>query len=270
MRMRAAILIVLSGCNAVFGIKDTQHEYLDARVDHPPSCPASGPIAFTRMPQQRYLQDCSQLTESLDGRLAIAMCKLTNDTAPPVICQSVDGAPFLPLGLEEMPTVQFSGPRLYPEGDELIVRSLSANALRHYHRGSDGTWTRDADLPLPAGISFTYWASTPTMGSPHRLVIATPGAAAHFYEIEEATPAWQMVAELPATLELGGTAQLTADGQRLVVGGSPPQLVSRSATGKLDSQSPLDLPQLLDPFLTADCGRLYFSAFSSVLYYSQQ
>lgn len=263
-------MLALCACNQVFGVKDTQREYLDAHADHPPACPASGPIAFTRMPQQRYLQDCSQMTESLDGRLAIAMCKLTNDTAPPVICESIDGAPFAPLHLEETPSTIFSGPRLYPEGDQLIVRAISANGLRHYRRASDGTWTRDVDLPLPAGISFTYWASTPTMGSPHRLVVATPGASAHFYELEEATPTWQMANEITANLELGGTAQLTADGQRLIVGGNPPQLVSRSASGTLDSQSPLDLPQLLDPFVTPDCGRLYFSAFSSVLYYSQQ
>lgn len=61
--VRRAVL-VLAGCNAVFGIKDTRQydaAYFDAPPDAPFACPALGGPAPTFSPvlHQDVIQDCS-------------------------------------------------------------------------------------------------------------------------------------------------------------------------------------------------------------------
>lgn len=270
-------LALLGACNSVFGLHDTQLPPPDA----PPSCPMTGVPRFSRNVHQAYLQSCADYTDSADGSIAVAACDYGGG---PVISESVSGAPFVAATLDSAGGLQFEIPRLSGDG-MLYVRSTDPNGDRYvrYHRAG-GTWTFDATLTLPAGINFvTGWITAATQTSPrYMFAVAANGFSQKAYDLVEGPPDTWQVAHTYDPIALGfmqttDPGDLSNDGLRLVLpaftnaANRPLYFVRPSIDALFTQGTPLDgVPPINDPFLSNDCGRLYFSAIDSVFYVQQQ
>ncbi len=171
-------------------------------------------------------------------------------------------------------------PRLSPEGDELWVRG--DGRIYVYTRAGDHAWgfVRDLGLMLSSGIE-TFTPPTRKVAGKRRFVMTTLNIQ-NLQEWEDDGAQLTMVGQYTNSQE--GSAfflnpTLTADGLRLVWSGATfadpntnltlyadrGSLSETFSTAKVLTSAPV----VTDPFLTADCGRIYTSGLGSIFYAEQ-
>jgi hypothetical protein len=279
MRARASVaaIAVLGGCNAVFDIATTESAppidaaYFDAPADAPYACPASGVPRFSPYLHQVFAQyDCREYNESLDG-FGVAVC-----TFP---AQLVDGRLETIAELSD-PSGPFGEPRITPEGDALFVRKN--DQLAQFTHTATGGWTQGPNVSVTAfttGYGMTI--GTPSMGPMRHLMVQTQDAIVHELVVDAQGIGTEVdlysSQELAASSQTRSAPHLSPDGLRLT-------FVALTSAGEFSvffatrvdigvrfglATAMPDIGGVNDPFLTADCGHLYFSAVGSVAYVKQ-
>ncbi|MDB4958239.1 MAG: hypothetical protein JWO36_5808 [Myxococcales bacterium] len=275
----AAVLLAVSGCNAAFGLRETREldaQQFDAPLDAPYQCPPSGTLLrFSHQVHQVSDQPCSSYTESTVTGLAVAECV---DGLVVRISQRPIGGVFSPI--PELPAAtsdfDFGNPRLSVEGDLLLVQTFdltaTVSAVRVYHRQSSGSWLRGDDLPVPQyGV-----VGSPSSGPKHHVLYAVSNDLLEF--VDDGTGTWtQMPTHMGATLGLTvpRITWLSPDGLRVLISGSRPATPNTIEIMEADRMAitdpfgvaiTLEVPGILDPFVSADCSRLYMSSLHAIFY----
>lgn len=274
MRINASALVVIAGCNAVFGIRDTvavDAQYFDGPPDAPFACPPLGtPPRFSRAFRQVVFQPCNEFTASTTAGRALAKCF---EPASEIEEGQIGGQLAQAPGFERGPHTTYDYPRLGPDGDLAIasvIDSLANTTTFSTFARSGDTWTRGGDLPSTSQI---YATTAPTRGAnPHVLALEVDGAHELVYKGTWTDVATYSRAELGVT-QLDSELAMTADGLRLVGRG----ILASMPQGSLlyaDRPSLSDrfglavampgVEDLPNGFMTADCGELYFSALGTV------
>jgi hypothetical protein len=277
-RYLAALLVVLAvaACNQVYGLSETitiDAAYFDAPPRGIPHCPALGEtLVFSPVLHQLHF-DCIGYNASADVDLAVARCR---DADSYQLYSGPRDGPFAPVPElpVSMPDFDVTSAQLDPEGATLLVATFDltniVGDLRVYHR-TDAGWVRGADVASPPAR-----ASTISRGPDHRM-LGTNGAS-DVTELSDASGSWQPVNTHTLSV-LGvpsvGAMWLSADalGVLFVANAFDVQdnrymaYAQRAATSDpFGAAIRVSLPVMDDPFITEDCGRLYFSGLHSIFY----
>ncbi len=259
----------MAGCNPVFGLDPT---HFSSDVRPPAMCPPFGtPLMFARATVQVGSKYCWDYSQSPDAQLAVAMCREPNGLF--IEQGPIDGE------LERVTEidVKYDHPRLSPEGDELIVRDPVSPAKYYRLTRSGGTW----QAPMLLAIGSPLYISTPSRGgsqAARRLIAVDPNRDVR--ELEgDGSGGWRPLRTYTAGALAPdvGPPGLSEDGKRLLLttGFGPTELF---VADRADLASPLAAvgavtgvsnPQF-GVYLTADCGRLYFSQLDTGVFYAPQ
>jgi hypothetical protein len=265
--MRAALLVVaLASCNRVFGLTRTELPPPDA----PPSCPALGTLPqFARELHQSVFQACDYLSVSRDSGMAMAEC-----------FEPMSFIGYGPIDGELAVTAidsQLRYPQLAPEGDRAYLWQSVGTAEIAIFSLAGTTWTRSGQIAVDA------YVFTPPSRSPRHMIVVTR-VDRKVHELVEDASGWTDSDSftLPAmgVDDISG-ATLTADGLHLLLYATPIGSIDyavlyadrASVDQRFGTAQPLlGVPPVYDPFMTEDCGRIYFSAsdLQQVLYLQQQ
>lgn len=271
---------VIAGCNAVFDLAKTQPAppidatYFDAPADAPYACPVAGVPAFSPYLHQAFVQfDCRDYNASLDG-FAVATCtfpaQLVGDklvTIPELADASAPG---------------YGAPRIAPEGDTLFI--TRGPEVHVYMRTPTGAWIQGPSLAIPLTLDYGASIGVPSAGPRRRMMLKplSSDTAIHEIEFDVAGNVNEVHPYTPS--ELGAprdyipvAPSLTPDGSRLVFVADDASAYNSvfyaSRVGTSALFGPADRVPAIggvnDPFMTADCGHLYFSAVGSVVYVKQ-
>jgi hypothetical protein len=276
------VIVALFGCNQVFGLHRTTElppadaQKYDAMLDAPFACPPIGtPPAFVRRYHQPFVQSCTMYIASLTASFATALCHPDPETSiisEGPINEAMTTSTFVP------PNITLANPKLGPDGDVLLAHLAagSTNTIALYDRtGSTWTFRQDAytlpltdpdaipSTPMRNGSFLTY--TTNNGGEIHEIVHTSPGTWADKKK--------HTLTELGVSTVVDHIG-LSPDGLRIVFRGATLSPVMYGIF-YADRQRPLDpfngailldLPNATDPFMTEDCGRLYFDAIGTVFY----
>lgn len=290
--MRWVPVLLACGCNSVFGLTPTELVDAPPPIDapDPPRCPAIGTIpAFGDDLRSIPAIGCTGYATN-DSGIAMAYCNNQVARGP------VDGE-MTPIMMDD-PVYQ---PRLAPDGDELFA--LHYNMTTFLYELVDLVW-RDNKLeqvgtyipPSSATYGFYSSFSTPSRGPDRHIIYVDYNNTTYTYdlvEIANGTGTWTEQSRVPVTdlgLPTGATPMqlsLSPDGLRLVfmtagawvMDGSgqytwiDPVFYADRASLTDRFSMVVALPSVPDqvqsPFLTADCGRIYFSALNRVFFLVQ-
>jgi hypothetical protein len=271
---RSLLLLVLVGCNQLFGIKDTAPEpptFYDGGIDAARGCPAhdATPDSYSPFVHEAYKQDCHDFSSVPAGR-ASAICY----HPAPTIHEGVDGQPLPSAGIVVAGVSSIRTPRLSPDGQRLLAvmhAVAEPNVVHMYVRQSDGSWL---ESPITSFAATDPLMLLSTIGhAPTGDRVLAYGDGVTEWELQGAT--WRPIL-VQATLVPGETqwssASMTSDALRLMVTkGDQVYYSDRPDTTQLFG--PLvpiaGVPSLDDLFMTDDCARVYMSGFGG-LYYVQQ
>lgn len=300
--VRWAALALLCGCNPVFGIDST--ELIDAPPPPPPidapipfACPEDGtaPVFGTSLTMVPEARDCVAYTTTPTGTAA-AVC---GGFTAVVMTGAVD-TPLAPVTLDPATMNYIEGVRIAPEGNDVYVAHYDVNWTRvtTRYQAVDGIWKQQGKSFTPERADGYSMMSTPTQGAARRAVIQAYDVnfALELLELEEtADEGWVPKRSTPLA-DLGVTAvfqpSLSPDGLRLVfidtgyqsptMGDALPPSNGNTMqpvfyTDRADLASPFRPAKMLEtvpglvqwPYMTPDCGRIYFSALNTVWYLEQ-
>jgi hypothetical protein len=281
--MRAVLsLLVCTACNQWFGLEGTRLEpdpdaqFFDAPPGIPRECPPIGTTPTFDAALHPIEGMCFGLTTTADGTLATAACNAVN--GPKIGQGPVEGPFTLVPSLDATAPDHRDWPRLAPEGDELFTREWNTGTTT----SKIHAFTRTADSYQPAYTLPTTFDSFDQFGAPSR------GPTRRMFVRPQALPGAQEIAIAGGTstvvrtytpAELGLNAvysppNLVADGLRAVV-------LARIDNNDLAGVYYLERPTLdtawsvpkklvalnaIDPFMTADCGRIYFQSAGTLVY----
>lgn len=277
---RAALVVVLAGCNQVFDLNATAHvdaARLGPQLDAAVTCPAVGsPPKFSTRLTQVIAQPCNEYTLSATSQLALATCVSENTSK--VFEGRIDEEMAPARGFVPPVGFQLERARLSPDGDFAFVRlaNLTGGGYRigSYVRTDVGSWELGPDLQMVA--TYGTMLAAITRGAPRHALRYDSDAYVFEEEVESSTGAWTLVGTYhPADLGVGAflTPYLSPDGLRMVFWGTTlandprvfyvdrPDLAARFGIAV-----PLDVPAAYDPYLTEDCKRLYFTSLDSVFF----
>jgi hypothetical protein len=278
------VVVMLAGCDRIFGIHDTHElhidaQFFDAGIDAPFACPAVGAPVYSPLLHQEFVQNCGEYNISADGTTAVGLCYVGAQASlhigPP-------GMPLEPAGIPQSGQGAFAAPRLTPDGNELIVLEYSFNdasvAARHFVRAGS-SWQTAGPLPftLDAYRSISHIARTPT--GDRLFVLDSMARNAQEWELSNGT--WTQHGPPITADELGVPSffriALTPDGLHMLIsaGGSADQPLF--FTQRVTADSPLataapaqGVPHVDTPYMTNDCARVYFAGLGSIFYAQQQ
>ena len=274
-------MLLVAGCNQLFGIDDTNPNPPDAPIDADLfSC---DPIpTFTTAPKFAGTGIVS-FGIDLDGQLEVGT-RLSDGA----VCQADSHSQLAPSMFVDGTPMTHTHPRLAPAGNEMMVLTfditINATALTSYLASARDMWNFEGTNSVPVAADTSF--SEPTKGAAQRQIIASSKGV--FYEYaQQATGSgflipWSAVPHKSSytASDLGVEAMtepsMSADGKRLVfrgtVGGHDDiYLTTRDGLGADFPPARLlyatsDDQTELTPFMTADCGRLYFTLGSDLYY----
>jgi hypothetical protein len=276
----AGLAVIACGCNGLFGL-DPTHLPDAAPPDAPARCPElGGNIAFSPIVAQAILQNCTNLSISPPTGLIAATCisdSPTESFGGLVVNDGRldDGLHPSDLTLHGVGTVRYA--RLLPEGDELWVEQDPgiAGSVQRYRRDDGGPWQWAGDLAFPELASGTS-LPTITRGPNRRLMVVGATQIAEYIDDGTGTFTATTYAFADLGVDLPQIVNLTTDGLRAVIveyergfTGSVMRYIDRAAPEARFTASRIvggTSPQVVDPLLTDDCGRLYYNGLDSVLY----
>jgi len=268
--VRWVVLLIASGCNQALGLTETQA--IDAHP--PPMCPRVGgvPTLYGAL-QQVPIRYCTHYTPSVDRSVALASRDVQTLVRGP-LDHDVTEVPLVPP-----PTGNFTILPM-PEGDRVLVNVASSVGISaasiEYTIGTDGAAHAGTQYPLAQTVAL----SRPSGGPNRRMVYEEPGTlvelgdtGAGFVEVRR-YPLSELTTDASVHVN---DASLSPDGLRLVFiaanGGTINTRVvyytDRATTE--DHFGPIHVLEtapsgVSHPYLTANCGRLYFSALDTVFY----
>lgn len=274
-------LTLCCACNQVFGLKETvpiDAQRFDAPPDAPFTCPAPGTQPqFSSLLHQAIAKNCLSYTTSIPMNRGVAFC-----VGPDGI---YDGAiDEVPVMATLSPAIDADFPRITPEGDEIWVRhrGITPPSFAVYAYASVHQWTYVRDLAVPnVGADDVITAPSRKLGGKRRFLrYAFNGFKLEEYEDDGTTATLVRSYDLSSDLGLFFLQfpNLDADGLRLVFAG---ELQSAKDTQTLYTDRPsidagfpppavlATAPVVYDPFLAADCSKLYTSGLGSIFYAPQ-
>jgi hypothetical protein len=275
----AAWLLVATGCNAVFGLDGTDlvptadAQFFDAPGPGERVCPPIGTAPQFQNLLHPIAMSCFGLTATEDGTYATLAC-----SGPKINAGPLDGPYAVVPSLDAVAPLHLDQPRISPEGTEVFVRDWnSGTTTSKIH-----VYTRTADSYVSAYLltidattldSFAQFGA-PSRGPTRRMFVKPVPTMPSVIEIEMAAAGAASIVRTysPATLglyELYSQPNLSPDGLRAVfqarVDMSTPAALYY--IDRLDLAAPWNAPKKVaeqagssDVFMTADCGRLYFSS----------
>ena len=268
--MKAACLVLLVGCNQVYGLESTQ--LIDAQLFDaaPPRCPPPGVApAFDPSLRQVSTRDCVSYTRSATG--ALAKCGLT----------FYEGTGDLELtevrGMMPSAGLSIDYARLAPEADIAFARQFTPaqSFFTSIYRRIDGVWQHESDV-LPGNRDEM---GTPSR-APMRRMFGVFGTTLTEYDEargwavhETYSPGNFNVASFSAE-----PPQLSPDGLRLLFAGTTTTNEPRLFFAQRDSIDArftaahviTDVPVgIREAVMTEDCSRIYFPAIGVIFYLEQ-
>lgn len=282
----SAAAVVASACNEFFELQSTaaqppiDAQYFDMPLDASFMCPPIGTTPrFSQLLHQPIFQTCTDYTVDINGR-AIAYCN--KDFYG--IAEGTLDMPMTPATGFVFGDVPLSFPRLTPEGDDVFVSRQSDRStpgeIHVFHR-QGAMWSHTYQLQAPFTLSAGARIGTPTFGPVRRLMMIDLDT---LYELDVDGAGNATVHDQYTTADLGATfvssaPNLSPDGLRMTIAGiATDDQVSRtlytdraSTSARFRTVDAIDAFAFAhDPFMTADCARIYFSAAASVLYVQQE
>ncbi len=277
MRSASAVLLVLAGCHELFSLEridegagsgDGGTGDGDVDRDAALACPASGPPVFSGIVRQWSTRGCWNYTISANGRAA-AECYDTNR----IEVGDVEGDLAPQPGLPTVPA--FESPRLSPEGDELILVDSSNDIV--IFRDVGGVWSNEGTIPRPQAIAFE--PSTPSSVGDRRILMHD---MQRVFEYGSQGGNWlqlrvMTVAELRVS-EVKGPVSLSPDAKRFVFYATGPQGAGAYYSERTSVDTKFGIaarlegvptPSYADPFMTSDCGRVYYNDDNAMFVVSQ-
>ncbi len=270
---------VLCGCSSIFGldraVRRLDAQPSDAPVDAPYACPPIGtPPRFGTTLRPAGVGDCYDYSIGTAANVAMAMC----NSAPSF--GAVD-QPLLPIALSGV-TGTVIRPMLAPEGDQALVTSVEMPASTTTvaaisNIANDWTVTQTILNSASTGVSISNPTQRP---GPRHFVYWDPSNSALVEMVEQTDGTWTGTASYSAA-ELGvdaaGNPSLTPDGLRLVMlvtrnGGMLGIAYADRASPSAPFSKAVDLnvtSAAVSPFMTPDCGRIYFEANHEIVYATQ-
>ncbi|HEV7554915.1 MAG TPA: hypothetical protein VGO00_05620 [Kofleriaceae bacterium] len=280
---RALVVMLVAGCNQLFHIDDTNPNPPDAPIDADlfscdplptfttaPTFAGSGIVGFAI---------------DLDGQLEVGT-RLSDGA----VCQADSHSQLAPsMFVESIPTTH-THPRLAPAGNEMTVLAydamINATALTSYLASARDVWNFEGTNTMPVAVTADTLFSEPTKGAAQRqIIVFDKGTFLEF--AQQATGSsvvipWSFVSHKHSyqPVDLGVEAMtepsMSADGKRLVFRGTSGghDDVYLTTRDSLDADFPAahvlyatpDDQTELTPFMTPDCGRLYFTLGSDLYY----
>lgn len=277
---------MLCGCNQIFGLGSTGlgATFFDAPVDAPFTCPASGVLSFKTGLHQVTGMRCRSYTTAPSG-LATADCagSVWPTTDDVYIAVPADTDPDPATAQIVLHAASNASTMIVPEGDQIFITYYppSSGLVLEKYIASGGGWLRAADPVLPTTFDNNDRFSRPSRG-PNRHALHYHSADSMWHELAETSPGtWTEARTHP---ELAGDAtspRLSADGLRLIassysVGGNGFEVpVYASRQNINDAFTPFvqiaTAPAAAEtPFLSDDCGKLYFGGTAGVQFAEQQ
>jgi WD40 repeat protein len=234
------------------------------------TCPAIGTVPpFSMNPTAIFDHRC-KYSESVAADLAVADCVSGTGRleGPP-------GGPFTtPLQIDVAAGVTLTDLRITPEGDRLIALAspTSGSSVIDVYTRAGEVWQSPAPLPI-AGLQSSDTVGTGSARSGQHVMVShhdfNPGGFDEYRDLGTGT--WDLPhAYTPGTFGLAtiGQPSLTPDGKRLVFVGEPSGgslSIYYSDRASIDdpftaaTSIPVVEQFVFNPFLTADCSRLYFA-----------
>jgi hypothetical protein len=250
-------------CNWMYGLDETRLQ--DAQgIDAPAVCTTNTALQFARQARQAVLQDCRDYT--FVGDRAVAHCGYVYTGA--IAEGPVDGTLVNVTIAPTEPEATIHRPRLMPDGELLVSQRFvdGHELVSVYERAASG-WGWSRDLPFTLGADDR--AGVPSRGPARQLFITRRS----FLEVavEGQDNQWTITA-LPFTAfgvsKVHTAIHLSADGTRAVFAGDGAihYAVRKSVDVPFSGAYRLELPDVPDPFLAADCSRIYFSGLESIFF----
>ena len=284
--MRAfGVLLLVCGCNQVFGLKETvalDAQQFDAPIDAPFACPGPGAQPqFSKVLHQAIERNCQGYMTSPESDRAVAYCFDVGGAFGGIVDGKVDGD----LQLTTLtPAGSYDWARLSPEGNEIWVRDRSSPPkFAVFQWQSDHQWTHGRDLTI-ANVARDDYITAPSraVGGKRRVVRYAFNDFKLYEYDDDGTATSPPIRSYDVNVDLGSDfvslPNLDASGLRLVFVGETPG-TSYSQTFYADRASLDDAfsiakplataPVAFDPFMTADCSRIYTSGLGSIFYAQQ-
>lgn len=273
---------MLVGCNSVFGndrvaaIPNADAQFFDAPIDAPPMCGANTPTFRNQLFEVPAPNNCQHYSVSENG-VIVAICQ--PDTFMTLYNGQVSGTGLSPMASDLPSSGQPTAVRIAPEGDFALIQWYVAFDDDFYHAmqlTASNTWH---DLGPITGIdphSVTF-LSTPTRG-PARHIIGWDYVRGFTEFTGDGTDWTAQPSYIPAGFtQINSAFGLTPDGLRLValasVGGGLPSARYASRTDMsqpFTTSAPLAEPaSIFEPYLTEDCGALFFFGLDRILFVKQ-
>lgn len=280
MRAFGVTLLLLCGCNQVFGLRETianDAQLFDAPIDAPFACPTPGmQPQFSKVLHQVITKNCQAYMTSLESNRAVAYCVDTDQ----FVDGEVDGDPQ-PTTLT--PAGTYDWPRLSPEGDEIWVRDRSVPPkFAVFQWQSDHHWAHVRDLDIMNVARDDYITAPSRKVAGRRRVVRYAFSEFKLYEYDDDGTTSPAVRTYNLQADLGvdfvSFPNLDASGLRLVFVGQQSGTsftqtfyADRANLDDAFSQAKplLAAPLAYDPFLTPDCSRIYTSGLGSIFYAQQ-
>lgn len=277
--MKLAALVLVCGCNAVFGLSPTTGPgttFFDAPIDAPFACPPIGTNLppFTGVLVQQILEDCSQYSPSDASGRAVASC--SDPAGGEIICEGPRDQML--TSAFKLSAIQ-AQPRLSPDGNTIYVHDNAPSITVIAYQRTGMTWTRApaSDIGQIANASEMSSVMRGPDGD-HILFTAASATSVALAEWSNAGGTWHQTSLHPASeLGLQGifTLALTSDGLRALVFGFTPTNVDQTLyTDRPALDAPFRAAQKIDGLfgvaqdasLSDDCSRIYFTGLGSVFY----
>ena len=257
-----ALVVMLCACNQVYDLGPTTLQ--DARpIDAPARC--LGELGFEPQLRQVVFRECNHYTFVNDR--AVAACGAQFDLR--IAEGDLDG-PLVDVELTlTVPNARLGQPRLTPDGELFVIQRLpDGSGTASVYQRSEAGWTWSRDLPFVIGILHTV--GVPSRGPRAHVIV---NHASTFEEaIDDGNHVWSSTTYPATQLGVdglgGGTINLSSDGLRAVFFAreSIRYAVRSTIDEPFSGSVPIDAPPAIDPFLSEDCSRLYFSGLESIFY----
>ena len=251
----APIVLALAGCNQVYGLDQT-HLPNDAAA--PVRCTNEAPT-FRGTPVR--------ILSGFD--LTIRSYSISNDRTRAIVSTpggilegAADSATLSGASMTPPPNGSWLPPRLAPEGDEFFIGYGAT--IERYAR--TGTGWEHKGIILSA-TNFGFSAPTLRAAGPRHMLLLESSTQVREY-VEMAPDQWISAGEPYKPAELGvmslSEVAMTPDGLHVVAGGY--STLGYASRARLEDRftSPVTFnpffgsPSLFDPYVVADCSRLYF------------
>jgi hypothetical protein len=282
----APALAVLAGCNWVYGsdrvstlsTPNIDAQYFDAPIDAPPMCGSGAPQFKQELNEVIVPSNCQHFSVS-DNGMVVAICQ------PTLFMNLFAGMATDPDGLQlmvnDLPSDgQPTQVRIAPEGDFALIQIYRAFDDDFYHAvrvdPATNIW-HDLGPITAIDPHMTSFLSTPTRGPDRHLLTWSLDSGFTEYLGDGVDWTAQVPYISPGFGSISNAFGLTPDGLRLVaqagVNNSAPSArygVRTDMSQPFMTSTPLPEPaSIQEPYLTEDCGKLYFFGLERVLYVKQ-